>query len=184
MALTPSTMLELGTSLPAFSLPDLDGTPVSDRDFPEAMALVVAFICPHCPYVTHMRQEFAQLAKDYKPRHVAVVAINANDADAFPDDGLAGMKRQATDVGFTFPYLRDERQDVAKAFRAACTPDIFVFDSERRLAYRGQFDASRPRNGVPVTGADLRAALDALLAGQPVSSTQQPSVGCNIKWKA
>ena len=183
MAETPSTMLALGTELPSFSLPDLDGRTVSDRDSGGAQALVVAFICPHCPYVKHLRQAFVQVAKDYQPRNVAFVAVNSNDASAFPEDDPAGMKREASAAGFTFPYLHDESQQVAKAFRAACTPDFFIFDRRRRLAYRGQFDGSRPNGVGPATGADLRAALDALIGGQPVAAAQRPSVGCNIKWK-
>jgi thiol-disulfide isomerase/thioredoxin len=183
MAETPSTMLALGTELPSFSLPDLDGKMVGDRDFSNADALVVAFICPHCPYVKHVRQAFVRFAKDYQPRNVAIVAINANDAVAFPEDDPAGMRREAAAAGFTFPYLYDESQQVARTFRAACTPDFFVFDRGRRLAYRGQFDASRPNGTTPVTGGDLRAALDALLGGQTVPSEQRPSVGCNIKWR-
>ena len=183
MAETPSTMLALGTEVPSFSLPDLDGKIVGDRDVRSAQALVVAFLCPHCPYVKHVRQAFVQLAKDYQPRDVAIVAINSNDASAYPEDDAAGMAREASAAGFSFPYLHDEGQHVAQAFRAACTPDFFVFDRERRLAYRGQFDGSRPNSATPVTGADLRGALDALLAGSPVPSPQRPSVGCNIKWK-
>jgi peroxiredoxin len=183
MAETPSTMLALETALPPFSLPDLDGNIVTGRDFETADALVVAFICPHCPYVTHLRSAFVQVANDYESKNVAFVAINSNDPSVSPDDDLAGMKREAASAGFTFPYLQDSTQEVAKIFRAACTPDFFVFDRRRRLAYRGQFDSTRPRSGGPATGADLRQALDALLAGQPVSSTQHPSVGCNIKWK-
>jgi len=183
MAETPSTMLALGTTLPSFSLPDLDGKTVTDRDFPDAPALVVAFICPHCPYVKHVREAFAQMAKDYQRHQVAVVAINSNDAQAFPDDDPAGMRREASAAGFTFPYLYDESQEVAKAFRAACTPDFFVFDRHRRLAYRGQFDRSRPKSATPVTGADLRRAIDAVVAGEAPSPEQRPSVGCNIKWK-
>ena len=184
MAETPSTMLALGTALPSFAVPDLDGKTVTDRDFPSAPALVVAFICPHCPYVKHVRQAFAQLAKEYQQQQqVAIVAINSNDAQAFPDDDPAGMRREASAAGFTFPYLYDESQEVAKAFRAACTPDFFVFDRDRRLAYRGQFDGSRPNSATPATGADLRAALDAVVAGRAPSADQRPSVGCNIKWK-
>jgi thiol-disulfide isomerase/thioredoxin len=183
MAETPSTMLALGTELPSFALPDLDGKVVTDRDFTNARALVVAFLCPHCPYVKHVRQAFAELAKEYQARDVVVVAINSNDATAYPEDDPAGMRREASSPGYTFPYLHDESQEVAKAFRAACTPDFFVFDRQRRLAYRGQFDDSRPNSATPTTGADLRGALDALLAGTPVSARQRPSVGCNIKWK-
>jgi peroxiredoxin len=183
MSETPSTMLELGTEVPQFALPDLKGETVSDQDFGTARALVVAFFCPHCPYVKHVRRTFSDLAREYQARGVAVVAINSNDANAYPEDGPAGMTREAASAGYTFPYLRDESQQVAKAFRAACTPDFFVFDGMRRLAYRGQFDASRPNGHVPPTGEDLRKALDALLAHQPVSEVQRPSVGCNIKWK-
>jgi peroxiredoxin len=176
-------MLALGTKLPPFALPDLDGQVVSNGDFADAKALVVAFICPHCPFVSHVREAFARMAKEYRSRGVAVVAINSNDADAFPQDDLAGMTREASAAGFTFPYLHDEDQQVAQAFRAACTPDFFVFDRGGRLVYRGQFDGSRPGNAVPVTGSDLRAALDAILGGREVSPTQRPSIGCNIKWK-
>jgi peroxiredoxin len=176
-------MLPLGTELPSFSLPNLDGKTVADTDFVGAPALVVAFVCPHCPYVTHIRGAFAQLAKDYQSQRVAFVAINANDADAYPEDGPKGMKREAASAGYTFPYLRDESQAVAKAFRAACTPDLYVFDGGRRLVYRGQFDGTRPSRPGPATGADLRAALDGVLAGRPVPVEQRPSVGCNIKWK-
>ncbi len=176
-------MLALGTTLPSFSLPNLDGASVSDQDCENAAAVVVAFLCPHCPYVKHLRQGFVQFAQDYQRHNVAIVAINSNDADAFPEDDPAGMKREASAAGFTFPYLYDESQQVAKAFRAACTPDFFVFDGHRRLVYRGQFDDSRPHSARPVTGVDLRNALDALLAGQAVPPAQLPSVGCNIKWK-
>jgi thiol-disulfide isomerase/thioredoxin len=176
-------MLALGTELPSFALPDLDGNIVTDKDFAHATALLVAFLCPHCPYVEHVRRTFAEVAKAYQARDVAVVAINPNDPTAYPEDGPAGMRREAVSAGYTFPYLIDESQDVAKAFRAACTPDFYVFDRHRRLAYRGQFDASRPKSQTPVTGADLRGALDALLGGTTLPSTQRPSVGCSIKWK-
>jgi peroxiredoxin len=183
MAETPSTMLALGTSVPAFSLPDLNGRMVSDRDFKDADALVIAFLCPHCPYVKHVRAAFGRAAADYQSRKVAVVGINSNDTAAFPEDDAAGMAREAKEAGYTFPYLRDESQDVARAFRAACTPDFFVFDRDRRLVYRGQFDSTRPRGPAAATGEDLRAALDALLAGRAIAEVQRPSVGCNIKWK-
>jgi peroxiredoxin len=183
MSLTPSTMLELGTPLPPFRLPDVDGNLMSDRDFQGSPALLVAFICPHCPYVKHIRHEFARFAEDYRTRGLAVVAINSNDAAQFPDDGPKGMKGEAAEAGYTFPYLVDASQAVAKAFRAACTPDLFLFDRQRRLVYRGQFDASRPGKDAPITGADLRAAADAVLEGQAVPADQKPSVGCNIKWK-
>ena len=183
MSVTPSTMLELGTPLPSFSLTGLDGRAVSDRDFQSAPALLVAFLCPHCPYVRHVRDEFARFAKEYRAKGLAIVAINSNDAVEFPDDSPEGMKKEASEVGYTFPYLADESQSVAKAYRAACTPDFFLFDRARRLVYRGQFDGSRPKSGVPVTGADLRAAADAVLAGLEPPAVQRPSIGCNIKWK-
>jgi peroxiredoxin len=183
MSLTPSTMLELGTPLPAFRLPDADGHLLSDRDFQGSQTLLVAFICPHCPYVKHIRQEFARFAQEYQARGLAVVAINSNDAVAHPDDKPAGMKAEAASAGYTFPYLYDESQQVAKAFRAACTPDLFLFDRQRRLVYRGQFDDSRPGKETPVTGADLRAATDLVLEGRPVPPDQKPSMGCNVKWK-
>jgi len=183
MPATPSTMLPLGTTVPSFSLPDLDGRTVSSEDFRTAPGLLVAFLCHHCPYVRHMRQEFAAFAKEYRERGLAIVGIASNDTDAHPEDGPAGMKEEAAAAGYTFPYLFDESQGVAKAFRAACTPDLFLFDREGRLAYRGQFDGSRPGNGQPVTGADLRAAAEAVLAGDPVPADQKASIGCNIKWK-
>ncbi|HZM04389.1 MAG TPA: thioredoxin family protein [Candidatus Saccharimonadales bacterium] len=184
MSLTPSTMLPLGTSAPDFQLPDPDGKMVSLADFKAAPALLVLFICNHCPYVKHIRGALASLARDYQPRGVAIVAINANDANNYPEDSPAKMKTEAQSSGYIFPYLFDETQNVAKAYRAACTPDIFLFDAQRKLAYRGQFDGSRPGNGQPVTGKDLRAALDAMLRGQPVPEPQKASVGCNIKWKS
>jgi hypothetical protein len=184
MAATPSTMLPLGTPLPAFSLADFDGRLVSSTDFDEAPALLVAFLCPHCPFVRHIRQGFATFATEYMARGLAVVAINSNDLDAFPEDGPDGMRQEARTVGYGFPYLVDDTQDVAQRFQAACTPDLFLFDAGRRLVYRGQFDDSRPRGTtVPVTGRDIRAAADAVLAGRPVEGTQRPSLGCNIKWK-
>jgi peroxiredoxin len=183
MPATPSTMLDLGTTLPGFRLPDLQNIMVSPEDFTGAPAVLVAFICPHCPYVNHIRQEFSRFAADYRQRGLAIVAINSNDAIAFPEDGPAGMKGEAAEAGYSFPYLYDESQQVAQAFRAACTPDFFVFDADRRLAYRGQFDDSRPGTDVPVNGADLRAAVDAVLAGQAAADEQRPSIGCNIKWK-
>ena len=184
MAETPSTMLELGTPLPSFRLQDFDGNAVNSDDFAGARGLLVAFWCPHCPYVRHIRAEFARFVRDFQQRGGAVVAINSNDIAAFPDDSPDGMRREARELGYTFPYLFDETQEVAKAFRAACTPDLFLFDGARRLVYRGQFDDSRPKSPVPVTGKDLRAAADALLAGSAVPVEQRPSLGCNIKWKA
>ena len=179
---TPSMMLDLGTPMPSFSLPDYNGRMVSDADFKGSKALLVAFICKHCPFVRHIRQEFARFATEYQARGLAVVAIASNDTIEFPEDGPEGMKEEAAEAGYTFPYLFDEKQAVARAFKAACTPDLFLFDSDRRLYYRGQFDGSRPKNNVPASGADLRAAADALLAGQPAPAMQRPSLGCNIKW--
>jgi peroxiredoxin len=183
MALTPSTMLPLNTKLPAFSLPDLDGRVVSSEQFATAPGLLVAFICTHCPYVKHIKSEFARFAREYRGRGLAVVAVASNDASTHPDDGPAGLAKDAREHGYDFPYLYDESQAVAKAFKAACTPDLFLFDRNGQLVYRGQFDDSRPGNGKPVTGADLRAAADAVLAGRPVPADQKASIGCNIKWK-
>jgi len=183
MALTPSTMLPLGTSAPEFYLPDTNGKTVSLADFTGAPALAVLFICNHCPYVKHVREELANLARDYQPTGVAIVAINSNDAANYPDDAPDQMKREVKSAGYIFPYLYDETQSVAKAYQAACTPDIFLFDRSAKLVYRGQLDDSRPGNDVPVTGKDLRAALDAVLEGKPVFENQIPSIGCNIKWK-
>ena len=184
MALTPSTMVPLGTPAPDFRLPDTDGKTVALADSAGAPATLVAFICNHCPYVKHIRAAFAQLVKDYQAKGVTVIAINSNDATAYPDDSPAKMKDEKVAAGYTFPYLYDESQAVAKAYNAACTPDFFVYDKNRKLVYRGQMDASRPGNGKPNDGADLRAALDAVLAGKPAATTQMPSIGCNIKWKA
>ena len=176
-------MLALGTVVPAFQLPDLDGHLVSPDEVRHAPALLVAFICHHCPFVRHIREEFARVTREYQSKGLAVIAINSNDVDAFPEDGPEGMRQEARDAGYTFPYLFDESQDVAKLFRAACTPDLFLFDAARTLVYRGQFDDSRPRASTPVTGQDLRAACDAVLAGRAVPPVQRPSIGCNIKWK-
>jgi peroxiredoxin len=184
MARTPSTMLELGTPAPAFRLPDFDGRPHALEDFSAAQALLVVFMCEHCPFVRHIRAELASLAREYAPRGLATVAINSNDLVAYPQDGPEAMRQESTHLGYVFPYLLDATQEVAKAYRAACTPDFFLFDRARRLAYRGQFDGSRPGNGVPVTGEDLRAAVETLLAGRAVLPEQRPSLGCNIKWKA
>ena len=183
MAETPSTMLALGTQMPSFRLPDPSGKQVSSDDFKDAPGVLVAFICNHCPYVKHIRSHFAQLARDYQAKGVAIVGISSNDVNDYPDDSPEMMAKEIKTVGYSFPYLYDETQEAAKAYRAACTPDFFLFDGERRLVYRGQMDDSRPGNSRPVTGADLRAALDAVLAGKPVSADQTPSVGCNIKWK-
>jgi peroxiredoxin len=184
MALTPSTMLPLGTAAPDFNLPDTNEKLVALADFKDKAALAVIFMCNHCPYVIHIRAGLAQLARDYAPKHAAMVGINANDARNYPADSPAKMKDEVKAAGYIFPYLYDETQAVAKNYRAACTPDIYLFDRGRRLVYRGQFDASRPGNGIPVTGKDLRAALDAVLAGRTISGFQAPSIGCNIKWKA
>ena len=184
MSLTPSTMLPLGTSAPPFALPDVSGKTVSIADFQNAPALLVMFICNHCPYVKHVRSGLAQLACDYQAQGVAVVAISSNDIESHPDDSPAKMAVEAKEADYTFPYLYDESQAVARAYQAACTPDFFHFDREKRLVYRGQLDDSRPGNGIPVTGKDLRAALDAVMAGKSVATEQKPSIGCNIKWKA
>lgn len=183
MVAVPSTMLALGTEAPSFALPDTDGTVVSLDDLRGRPAVLVMFICNHCPYVIHVRDEIARLGREYAERGVGVVAISSNDARAYPADGPDAMVAEKATAGYTFPYLYDETQAVAKAYRAACTPDFYVFDSDLRLAYRGQLDASRPSNGVPVDGADLRAALDAVLAGGAPSADQRPSMGCNIKWR-
>lgn len=176
-------MLSLGTTAPDFSLPDTKGNKVSLSDFQNAPALLVMFICNHCPFVKHVQDALVDLVKEYQARGVVAVAINANDVSKYPDDGPDKMAAEAEAKGYTFSYLLDESQEVAKAYRAACTPDFFVFDRNRRLIYRGQMDASRPGNSVPVTGADLRAALEAALAERPAAARQKPSMGCNIKWK-
>ena len=183
MSATPSTMLALGTEAPFFALPDGSGKTVSVDDFRGAPALLVMFICNHCPFVIHVRPELLRLARDYQAKSVAIVAISSNDADAYPQDSPARMKVEAETHGYSFPYLFDASQEVAKSYRAACTPDFYLFDAQRKLAYRGQLDASRPGNGLDVTGQDLRAALDAVLAGAPLPKEQRPSIGCNIKWK-
>jgi peroxiredoxin len=183
MAETPSTMAELGTNAPDFRLVDTEGRTVSRDDFADAKALLVMFICNHCPYVKHVRHEIARLAREYQGRGVAVVGISSNDVAAYPADGPDAMREEKERVGYTFPYLFDETQEVAKAYGAACTPDFFLHDASRRLVYRGQLDGSRPSNTVPVTGKDLRAALDAVLERRDVPPEQLPSLGCNIKWK-
>src|SRR5512136_2447978 len=183
MAETPSTMPELGKKAPHFSLPNTDGKTVSLSDFRANKALLVMFICNHCPYVKHVQQGLARLCKEYQERGVAVVGISSNDVESYPDDAPDEMKAEKKRAGYTFPYLYDESQEVARAYEAACTPDFFLFDAERKLVYRGQMDGSRPGNGIPVTGKDLRTALDAVLAGLPVPAEQKPSIGCNIKWK-
>jgi peroxiredoxin len=183
MALTPSTMLDLGTKAPDFRLTDTEGKTVSLDDFRGAPALLVVFLCNHCPYVKHVRHELARLGRDSQARGVAVVGISSNDVAAYPDDSPEKMRQEKAEVGYTFPYLYDETQEVAQAYQAACTPDFFLFDGDQKLVYRGQLDDSRPGNPIPVTGKDLRAALDAVLAGAPAPEKQRPSMGCNIKWK-
>ena len=184
MALTESTMLELGTQAPDLSLPDVvSGKTVSLKTFEGKKALLVMFICQHCPYVQHVKEELLRLGKEYVPREVGIVAISSNDAKSYPDDAPGPLKAMAQKLNFTFPFLYDESQKVAQAYTAACTPDFFLFDDKRRLVYRGQLDDSRPGNGKPVTGKDLRSALEAVLAGRPVGQIQKPSAGCNIKWK-
>ncbi len=187
MARTESTMLALGTDAPAFTLantnPVYGGEMVSLEDCAEAPALLVAFICNHCPFVVHIKSAFSAFAEEMADQGLAVIAISANDADGFPKDGPEAMAADAAEYGYTFPYLYDEDQQVARAYRAACTPDFFLFDAGRKLVYRGQFDDSRPSNGIEVTGNDLRAAVRATLAGAEVDAKQKPSIGCNIKWK-
>ena len=180
----PSTMLALGTKAPDFELPDVvTGKTVSIRDFDAKRALLVMFICRHCPYVKHVRGELARLGRDFADSELAIVAISANDPDEYPEDAPEGLAEDAREAGYAFPYLFDETQEVAKAYTAACTPDLFLFDTDRALAYRGQLDDSRPSNGLPVTGEDIRAAIDAVLSGGPVSQDQRASIGCGIKWR-
>jgi peroxiredoxin len=184
MARTESIMLALGTSAPDFQLPDVSsGKTVSLEDLSDKKALLVMFICRHCPFVKHVQNELARLGKDYASQPLDIVAISSNDADAYPDDSPESLREMASDLGFTFPLCYDESQDIARAYSAVCTPDFFLFDDKRRLAYRGQLDDSRPGNGKPVTGRDLRAAIDALLNGHPVEPNQKPSIGCSIKWR-
>jgi len=184
MVRTPSTMQELGTPAPDFRLLEpATGKYRSLEEFKEAPALLVVFMCNHCPYVIHIREALAEFAREYQPKGLAMVGINANDADNYPDDSPEKMVEEVKKAGYTFPYLYDADQSVAKAYRAACTPDFFLYDADRRLVYRGQFDDARPRNDEPVTGKDLRAAVEAVLAGKPVPEEQKPSLGCNIKWK-
>lgn len=176
-------MLPLGTPAPDFSLPNIDGKIVSLADFKKAPALVVVFMCNHCPYVIHIQKELVRFAKEVQAKGLAFVAINSNDAKNYPEDSPKMMAKVAKELGYTFPYLLDETQTVAKSYQAACTPDFFLFDANRKLVYRGQFDESRPGNSKPVTGKDLRNAVEALLSGQMISTAQKPSVGCNIKWR-
>jgi thiol-disulfide isomerase/thioredoxin len=178
-----STMMPLGSPMPEFELPDAFGNRYSSGSFDDAPALLVMFICNHCPYVKHIRAKLAEVTKDLAGKGVAIVGINSNDAETHPDDSPEAMKAEAAQFGYTFPYLVDEDQTVAKTYRAACTPDFFLFDRDRRLAYRGQFDSSRPKNDLPVTGADLVAAAEAVVEGRPAPDDQRPSIGCNIKWK-
>jgi peroxiredoxin len=185
MSLTESTMLELGTVAPDFVLTDVISGKSYSRDVVKGeKGLLVFFICAHCPYVKHIEKGLAAFAREYTGKPVGIVAISSNDVATHPQDSPDGLKQQALNLGFDFPYLYDETQAVAHAYHAACTPDIFLFDGNLRLVYRGQFDRSRPGNGVPITGDDLRAAVDAVLAGKPALADQRPSVGCNIKWKA
>ena len=183
MVKTASTMLSLGTQAPEFSLPNVDGTTVSLAQF-SGKPLLIIFMCNHCPFVVHIRSAFQQFVVEYQAKGMEIVGISSNDSAGFPQDGPEKMKVEAKSAGYTFPYLYDGTQEVARAYKAACTPDIFLFDADHSLVYRGQFDASRPGNGLPVTGADLRAACDALLAGKSVSSEQRASIGCNIKWRS
>jgi thiol-disulfide isomerase/thioredoxin len=184
MAATESTMLGLGTPAPDFQLPDVvSGKTIRLETFTGKKGLLVMFICPHCPYVKHVKDELSRLGKDYAAKPLGIVAISSNDAVQYPDDAPDGLRAMAKELAFTFPYCYDETQTAAKAYQAACTPDFYVFDETRKLVYRGQLDDSRPGNGIPVTGGDLRAAIDAVLAGRPVNPRQKPSIGCNIKWK-
>ena len=184
MARTPSTMPDLGLPAPDFLLPDPAGRTYSLADFDTAKALLVVFMCNHCPFVIHLRPALAEFAREYRGRGLAVVGINANDAVSHPDDSPQKMAEEINAAGYSFPYLYDESQQTAKDYRAACTPDFFLYDAGRKLVYRGQFDDSRPGNDIPVTGKDLRSAVDALLAGQSVPEQQLASLGCNIKWRA
>ena len=183
MVRTASTMLPLGTKAPAFSLPDTDGKTVELATLAGSKALLVIFMCNHCPYVKHVAEQLKSLSDDYMPQGLAVVAISSNDADKYPDDSLQAMAIEKSERGYQFDYLFDESQEVAQNYAAACTPDFYLFDNEQELAYRGQLDSSRPKSDIPVTGEDLRAAIDAVLSGQSPSEQQTPSIGCNIKWK-
>lgn len=183
MVATNSTMLPLGSKAPEFRLQDVHGNFVALKDSNDASAFVVVFMCNHCPYVKHLRSGLAQFARDFLPRNAAIFGINSNDASHYPADSPARMAEEAKAAGYVFPYLYDESQEVAKSYRAACTPDFYLFDRNFSLVYRGQFDDSRPSNGLPATGKDLRLALEAVLSGTPVSLHQKPSIGCNIKWK-
>lgn len=183
MARTPSTMPELGLPAPDFSLPDPSGRVYTLDDFKDARALLVVFMCNHCPFVIHLRSALAEFAREYRDKGLAVVGINANDVVSHPDDAPEKMAEEIERSGYSFPYLYDETQQTAKDYRAACTPDFFLYDQDRKLFYRGQFDDSRPGNDIPVTGRDMRAAVDAVLSGRPAPQEQKPSLGCNIKWR-
>lgn len=184
MAFTESTMLPLGTKAPDFLLPDtMSDKMIGLRDIASDKATVVMFLCNHCPYVIHVNPEIVKIAMDYEPKGVSFVAISSNDVAAYPDDSPEQMRVRGLQAGYSFPYLYDESQEVAKAYDAACTPDFYVFDQDLKLVYRGRMDGARPKNDIPLTGADLRAALDAVLAGEPVPEKQYPSGGCGIKWK-
>lgn len=183
MVRTASTMLPLGTTAPTFTLPDFDGKQVALDDFRGGKGLLVVFMCNHCPYVKHVAPELAKIAREYQQQGIPVVGISSNDIQAHPDDAPDKMKTEAAAQGYDFPYLYDADQSVAKAYRAACTPDFFLFDADLKLYYRGQMDDTRPKQGATPTGKDLRAALDAVLAGQGAPQPQRPSIGCNIKWK-
>lgn len=183
MVRTASTMLPLGTEAPDFSLPDYDGKTVKRDDFRGKKGLLVIFMCNHCPYVKHVAPELAKLANDYLPQDVGIVGISSNDVEKYPDDSPEMMKAEAAAQGYTFPYIYDESQAVAQVYKAACTPDFYLFDAEMKLVYRGQLDGTRPKEGSTPNGEDLRAAIDALLASEPIPEPQRPSIGCNIKWK-
>ena len=182
MVKTASTMLQLGTRAPEFSLSNIDSSVVSLADFADKIGLLVVFMCNHCPFIKHLRKELAEFCNEYQGKGLGVVGISSNDVANYPDDSPEKMAEEAADAGYQFPYLYDESQEVAKAYKAACTPDFFLFDADMTLAYRGQFDDSRPGNDLPVTGADLRAACDQVLSGESVPVEQKPSIGCNIKW--
>ena len=185
MVATSSTMLPLGTLAPGFSLPDIVGNSIVNLEsFSQSKAYLIAFVCNHCPYVINLRERFSSLGNAALDEGVAVFAISSNDAQNYPDDSPEKMAKEALTAGYRFPYLYDETQEVAKAYKAACTPDFFLFDADLRLAYRGQFDDSRPGNGKPVTGADLQKAMDNVVTGEPAPTPQVPSLGCNIKWKS
>jgi peroxiredoxin len=184
MVKTASTMLQLGTKAPDFSLPNIDGSVVSLADFADKKGLLVVFMCNHCPFIKHLRTELSEFGNEYQDKGLGVIGISSNDVASHPDDSPEKMAEEAAEAGYRFAYVYDESQEVAKAYKAACTPDFFLFDSDMTLAYRGQFDGSRPGNDIPVTGADLRAACDQVLASEPVPVEQKPSIGCNIKWIA